>query len=130
MTLSVSVYFCIILVYLLTSLGVFHIIGKSQAQVLLHLLEIKNIFLHVVTIMILRTSHNSKMDLANSSVKIPIFKNATSRLANFTKFCGRVHIDITNKSWKCQDWYHKDWLFYRTVSKMPKKLVYKIQNDP
>ena len=31
---------------------------------------------------------------------------------------------------KISDRYLKDWLFYRTFCKMPKKLVFKIQNGP
>ena len=34
--------------------------------------------------------------------KIPIFRNATSRHANFMKFCRIVTIDVRNKPWKFQ----------------------------
>ena len=34
--------------------------------------------------------------------KNPIFRNATSRHANFTKFCKIVTIDLRNKPWKFQ----------------------------
>ena len=36
--------------------------------------------------------------LQNKIQKIPIFRNATSRHANFTKFCRIVHIDVRNKA--------------------------------
>ena len=56
--------------------------------------------------------------LQTKILKNLIFWNATSRRANFTKFCKVVTIDVRNKPWKNSDRYLIDWPFYRTICKM------------
>ena len=52
------------------------------------------------------------------------FENTISRhcnLQDYQNWSKRFIIKIS-------DWYLEDWLFYRTICKMSKKLVFKIQN--
>ena len=61
--------------------------------------------------------------------KIPIFRNATSRHANFTKLCRIVNIDIRNWSWKFQIDILKICYFTEQSVKWRQMLVCKIQNS-
>ena len=60
--------------------------------------------------------------------KNPIFRNATSRHANFTKFCRIVTIDVRNKPWKFQIDISKIGYFTEQSVKWRQMLVCKIQN--
>ena len=60
--------------------------------------------------------------------KMPIFRNATSRHPNFTKYCRIVTIDVKSKPWKFQiDILKIDYSTKQSV-KLRKMLLYKIQN--
>ena len=60
--------------------------------------------------------------------KNPIFWNANSRHAKFTKFCRIVHIGIRNKSWKFQIEISKIGYFIEHSVKWRQMLVCKIQH--
>ena len=59
-----------------------------------------------------------------------IFGNATSRRANFAKFCKIVNIDVRNTFWKFQIDISRIGYFTEKSVKCRKKLVSKIQNAP
>ena len=60
--------------------------------------------------------------------KNPIFRNATSRNANFTKFCRIVTIDVRNKPWQFQIDISKIGYLTEQFVKWRQMLVCKIQN--